>query len=81
MTTRYAKDDDWGDWVHETRKARALDRRLDAEQELELAKARAVARQFDAVLAALDRTFHDVSDTCQRCGAKHRGTGCRCSEG
>ena len=27
-----------------------------------------------------EKAAHDDADTCQRCGAKHRGDGCRCNE-
>ncbi len=51
----------------------------------ELHRARQMAQHMDLLIEALaphrPRDFHDDSDTCPRCGVKHRGTGCRCSEG
>jgi len=74
----YPKDDDWGDWAHEQRKQKALDKRW-VEEDLALRHDLA-HRDFDAELArAFATTYSDCSDTCQRCGRKDRGTGCNCS--
>ena len=46
----------------------------------DLRNARLMAQMFDVIFGKPARDFHDDADTCQRCGAKHRGTGCRCTE-
>ena len=50
----------------------------------EMHRARQMAVHMDRLIDALapsrTKSFHDDSDTCQRCGRKHRGDGCRCSD-
>lgn len=84
MATRYPRDDDWGDWMHEQRKQKALDKRLDDEQLLaavppalraqvasDLANVRAQSRAFDMVLEAFrHRTTYEQDVTCPLCGSR-----------
>lgn len=88
MTNRYPHDDDWGDYEHERRRAKALDRKHDellaavppalrTQVEADLINVRAMNLAFDAIFG---KPWSDDSDTCQRCGAKHRGTGCNCGD-